>query len=396
MYIKRTVRGALDMENYSSIIVLDPKDSSREILKSYLEDLGFESRIKLFADYKEGLKEIKENKENLIVFVDITDCSEEYFRVIEEIKLFTSKIVITSSDYSTNSIVRAMRLGAKEFLPKPVIKEELQRIISIFLQHGDEQDDTASKIITIYSNKGGIGKTTIAVNLALELAKTTRDKVALLDLNLQLGDISTFLNLNPAFDVSYVIKNLIDKKDETLLKAFEKYKDTSMYILADPSYIEQSESITPQQITTLFKVLKKVFPYIVVDMSSNIDPNSLKILDLSDWIMFTTIVNIPAIRNSQRCLNLFKSRRYPSGKVKIIINRYMENDEIKIDDIETTLGEKIYWKIPNNYFSIMDSINKGVTVSEINSNSNIANSFRDLASKVSDDIVEMAITKYRI
>ena len=324
------------MENYSSIIVLDSKDSSREILKSYLEDLGFESRIKLFSDYKEGLNEIKENKENLIVFVDITNCSEEYFRVIEEIKLFTSKIVITSSDYSTNSIVRAMRLGAKEFLPKPVLKEELQRIISIFLQHGDEQDDTASKIITIYSNKGGIGKTTIAVNLALELAKTTRDKVALLDLNLQLGDISTFLNLNPAFDVSYVIKNLIDKKDETLLKAFEKYKDTSMYILADPSYIEQSESITPQQITTLFKVLKKVFPYIVVDMSSNIDPNSLKILDLSDWIMFTTIVNIPAIRNSQRCLNLFKSRRYPSGKVKIIINRYMENDEIKIDDIETT------------------------------------------------------------
>ncbi len=384
------------MEICSSIIVLDPKDNSREILKSYLEELGFSDKIKLFADYNEGIREIKENPENLIVFIDITDCSEESFAAIEEVKLFTSKIVITSSDYSTNSIVRAMRLGAKEFLPKPVLKEDLQRILSIFLQHGEEQEDTASKIITIYSNKGGIGKTTIAVNLALELAKTTKDKVALVDLNLQLGDISTFLNLNPAFDVSYVIKNLIDKRDETLLKAFEKYKNTSMYVLADPSYIEQSESITPQQITELFKTLKRVFPYIVVDMSSNIDPNSLKILDLSDWIMFTTIVNIPAIRNSQRCLNLFKSRRYPSDKVKIIINRYMENDEIKIEDIETTLGEKIYWKVPNNYFSIMDSINKGVTVSEINSNSNIANSFRDLASKVSDDIVEMAITKYRI
>ncbi len=384
------------MENCSTIIVLDPKDNSREILKSYLEELGFSDKIKLFADYNEGLREIKENPENIIVFIDITDCSEESFAAIEEVKLFTSKIVITSSDYSTNSIVRAMRLGAKEFLPKPVLREDLQRILSVFLQHGEEQDDTASKIITIYSNKGGIGKTTIAVNLALELAKTTKDKVALVDLNLQLGDISTFLNLNPAFDVSYVIKNLIDKRDETLLKAFEKYKDTSMYVLSDPSYIEQSESITPQQITELFKALKRVFPYIIVDMSSNIDPNSLKILDLSDWIMFTTIVNIPAIRNSQRCLNLFKSRRYPSDKVKIIINRYMENDEIKVEDIETTLGEKIYWKIPNNYFSIMDSINKGVTVSEINSSSNIANSFRDLASKVSDDIVEMAITKYRI
>ena len=384
------------MENCSTIIVLDPKDNSREILKSYLEELGFSDKIKLFADYNEGLREIKENPENIIVFIDITDCSEESFAAIEEVKLFTSKIVITSSDYSTNSIVRAMRLGAKEFLPKPVLREDLQRILSVFLQHGEEQEDTASKIITIYSNKGGIGKTTIAVNLALELAKTTKDKVALVDLNLQLGDISTFLNLNPAFDVSYVIKNLIDKRDETLLKAFEKYKDTSMYVLADPSYIEQSESITSQQITELFKALKRVFPYIIVDMSSNIDPNSLRILDLSDWIMFTTIVNIPAIRNSQRCLNLFKSRRYPSDKVKIIINRYMENDEIKVEDIETTLGEKIYWKIPNNYFSIMDSINKGVTVSEINSSSNIANSFRDLASKVSDDIVEMTITKYRI
>ena len=384
------------MENISSIIVLDHKKNSREIMKSYLEEFGFEDKIKLFDNYTEGLAEIKSGEGNIIVFIDITDCTDKTFSAIEEIKLFTSKIVITSADYSTNSIVKAMRLGAKEFLPKPVIKEDLQRIVSIFLQHEDEEDESASKIITVYSNKGGIGKTTIAVNLAAELAKTTKDKVALIDLNLQLGDISTFLNLNPAFDVSYVIKNLIEKKENTLLKAFEKYKQTTMFVLSDPNYIEQSESITPQQITNLFQALKRVFPYIIVDMSSNIDPNSLKILDLSDWILFTTIVNIPAIRNSQRCLNLFKSRRYPEDKVKIIINRFMENDEIKAEDIETTLGEKIYWKIPNNYFSIMEAINKGVTISEINPNSNIANSFRDFASKVSDDIVEMAITKYRI
>ncbi len=166
--------------------------------------------------------------------------------------------------------------------------------------------------------------------------------------------------------------------------------------MSDPNYIEQSESITPQQIECLFKTLQKSFPYIVVDMSSNIDPNSLKILDCSDLILFTTIVNIPAIRNAQRCLNLFKSRRYPSDKVKIIINRFMENDSITVEDIETTLGEKVYWKIPNNYFSIMESINKGLTVSEVNTNSNIANSFRNLASRISDDIVESSIIKYRI
>ena len=251
-----------------------------------------------------------------------------------------------------------------------------------------ENEVSQSKIITVYSNKGGIGKTTIAVNLAAELAKVTKDKVALVDLNLQLGDISTFLNLNPPFDVNYVIRRLIDKE--------EKYKDLSLYVLSDPSYIEQSESITTQQITTLFSALKKVFPYIVVDMSSNIDPISLKILDSSDWIMFTTIVNIPAIRNAQRCLNLFRSRKYPSNKVKIVINRYMENDEIKIEDIENTLGESVYWKIPNNYFTIMEAINKGVSISEVNAESNIGNSFRDFAAKVSDDIIEQSVVQYRV
>ena len=73
----------------------------------------------------------------------------------------------------------------------------------------------------------------------------------------------------------------------------------------------------------------------------------------------------------------------------------MENDEIKPEDIEITLADKIYWKIPNNYFSIMEAINKGVSAGEVNANSNIANSFRDLASKIADDIVEKAISKYR-
>ncbi len=377
-----------------TIIVLDSNENSREVIKSYLEELGYEDDVKEFSDYSAGITFVKSLEMPPIVFVDISD--ESLIKQIENLRLLTDKIAVTSTDYSTDTIVKAMRMGAREFLPKPVLKNDLKHVVEMFSKPESEREVSASKIITVYSNKGGIGKTTIATNLAAELAKATHDKVALVDLNLQLGDISTFLNLTPSFDVAYVIKNLINKKEGTLLNAFEKYKDSRLYVLSDPNYIEQSESITPQQIESLFKVLKKSFPYIVVDMSSNIDPNSLKILDCSDLILFTTIVNIPAIRNAQRCLNLFKSRHYPNDKVKIVINRFMENDEISSDDIETALSEKIYWKIPNNYFSIMESINKGLTVSEVNANSNITNSFRNLASKISDDIVEASIIKYRI
>ena len=87
------------------------------------------------------------------------------------------------------------------------------------------------------------------------------------------------------------------------------------------------------KVEKLLSVLKKTFSYIIIDLSSNIDEISLKILDKSDMILFTNIINLPAIRNCQRCINLFKSRKYNKDKVKIIINRYMENDDIKIEDI---------------------------------------------------------------
>lgn len=382
------------MQN-STVFVLDKNENSREIIKSFIENLDFVSEVKLYGDYNKGYEDIK-LAENPVVILDISEDFAGLDEIAGKLKLVTSKIIITSINYSTNTIIKALRLGAKEFLPKPVLREDLVRVLSMLASISPENEVSQSKIITVYSNKGGIGKTTIAVNLAAELAKVTKDKVALVDLNLQLGDISTFLNLNPPFDVNYVIRRLIDKEENILIKGFEKYKDLSLYVLSDPSYIEQSESITTQQITTLFSALKKVFPYIVVDMSSNIDPISLKILDSSDWIMFTTIVNIPAIRNAQRCLNLFRSRKYPSNKVKIVINRYMENDEIKIEDIENTLGECVYWKIPNNYFTIMEAINKGVSISEVNAESNIGNSFRDFAAKVSDDIIEQSVVQYRV
>lgn len=377
-----------------TISVIDKNANSLKIIKSFLEEFSFVGDVNVYTNYTEGLNSIK-NTKNDIVIADVSCCTEEESDIVNDIKLYTNKFIITSTDTSTDTIIRSLKAGAKDFLPKPVLKSDLEYTIKKLMQLPENNSVLPAKIITVYSNKGGIGKTTVAINLALELAKNTNEKVALIDLNLNLGDVATFLNINPVFDVSYVIKNLLNDKDKFLTQSFEKYKDTSMYVLADPSYIEQAESITVQQITKLFKALRKTFQYIIVDMSSNIDGNSLKILDESDWILFTTIVNIPAIRNAQRCLNLFSSRHYPEEKVKIVINRYMANDEISENDIETTLSKKIYWKIPNNYFTIMESINKGLTIAEINPKSNIVSSYKDFAEKIVDDIIEQNVLRYK-
>ena len=209
------------MENLSSVFILDKNEQSRNITKSFIEGLEFIENIEVFDNYQQGYEAIK-NSQNPIVIMDISEEFAELNEIADNIKLCTSKIIITSLDYSTNTIIKALRLGAKEFLPKPILKEDLIRVLTMLNSVSAENDSSQSKIISVYSNKGGIGKTTIAVNLAAELARVTKDKVALIDLNLQLGDISTFLNLNPPFDVNYVMRKLVDKSEDILIDRFKE------------------------------------------------------------------------------------------------------------------------------------------------------------------------------
>lgn len=384
------------MTNQISTVIIDTDAQSIELLNLYLIESPSIVVTNTFVDIIEGYNAVLESRPSIVI-VDISHKFELAMDIISKIsaKHKTCKIVVTSSSYSSDAIIKAMRAGAREFLPKPIIKEDLLTAIEKLSDSvgGAGSEHKKCRVITTFSNKGGIGKTSLATNLALELANMTQEKVALIDLNLQLGDITTFLDINPSFDISYVVQNL-SRIDETfLLSTLEKYKDTNLYVLADPPYLEQAEDITAEQISTLFEVLKQAFSYIVVDTSANFDGKTITALDNSDLILLITIVNLPAIRNCQRCLDLFERLGYEKERTKIVINRYMENDEIKVDDVEDVLGQKVYWKIPNNYFTIMSSINKGIPVAVVNSDSNVSHSYRELAAMLSDNIYKQDFGK---
>ena len=242
------------------------------------------------------------------------------------------------------------------------------------------------RIISVYSNKGGVGKTSIATNLALELAKITKENVALIDLNFQLGDVTTFLDLKPSFNISYMLQNLDKINEDFLLSTLEKYKDTSLYVLADPPFFKQVEGISLSDISRLFEILRDTFSYVVVDTSAGFDSKAVKALENSDMVLFVTIVNLPSLRNCQRCLEQFEKMGIESEKINIVVNRFMENDEISSEDVEEVLNKKISWKIPNNYFTMMSAINKGVPVSTVNPDSNVALSYKNLALNISDSL----------
>lgn len=373
-------------ENISTVI-LSLESRFKEVISLYLKEYGGFEVVSDFSDMSDLYNTLSALPKSLLI-VDMQDNSLAGFIANVASDCPNCKIVAVSENPTVDFIIKVMRAGAKEVISSPVIKTEffdvLKRISGQL--NGEFQKVNKCRMITVFSNKGGIGKTSVASNLALELAKTTKENVALIDLNFQLGDITTFMDLKPSFNISYMLKNLDKINKDFLLNTLEKYKNTSLYVLADPPYFKQADDISTKQVAKLFEILKESFSYIVVDTDASFDGKTITALDNSDLLFLVTCINLPALRNCQRCLDLFEKLGYSDEKVQIVVNRYMENDEIKAEDAESVLNKEIYWKIPNNYFTMMAAINKGVPVSEINQSSNVAVSYKELAIHVSDSI----------
>ena len=383
------------MQNISTIILSD-NYSTAEVLKLFISEIEGVILQDETNNFERILNHLSQTQNKSLFIVDISDRETEKLDLMLKVanNCPNCKILALSDNPSVDLIIKIMRAGAKEFVPLPVIKNELlESIKKILTQFKEPEKHSKCKIISVFSNKGGIGKTSLASNLAIELSKITKENVALIDLNFQMGDITTFLDLKPSFNISYMLENLEKINDTFLLSTLERYKNSSLYVLADPPYFKQADNIQPKHITKLFNILKETFSYIIVDAEASFEGKNIAALDNSDLILLVSVANLPALRNTQRCLELFEKLGYDKDKTKIIINRYMENDEIKEDDIEKLLSKDIYWKIPNNYFAIMSAINKGVPVSILNSTTNVAQSYKDLAQNISDNLYKQNIVK---
>lgn len=367
-----------------STIILS--NSEQRILKMYLEE---HKEFRLLAESFDSDKiyDAVNELSKALLFVDMDYMEQDYhFISFLRNKYQDLRIIAFTQSPSTGEMIKAMRAGASGLLSVPFIKDEvmslLDRVSDDLLNNHKEK--SKCRIITIFSNKGGIGKTSIASNLALELAKISKEDVALVDLNFQLGDVTTFWDLKPSFDLTYMVNNPDKINKEFLLNTLEKYKNTSLHILADPPFFKGADNISSKQIESLISSLKGAFSYVVIDTSAGFDNKTMVAIKNSDIILLVTVANLPALRNTQRCIELFNSEVSDRDAIQVVVNRYMENDEIGLEDIEKLLVQSVFEKIPNNYFTMMSAINKGVPVSEINNESNVAKAYRSLALKTAD------------
>jgi pilus assembly protein CpaE len=356
------------MERIKVVIADDSRDT-RENIKDLL---SFEKSIEVIGEAENGEEALFISREARpdIVLMDINMPVMDGIKATEEISMSVPEttVLIMSVQGEHEYLRKAMSAGAREFLVKPFSSDDLVRSIIKTYEieskrkertSADKKDETVkSKVITVFSTKGGVGKTTIASNLAVSLARETKKRVALVDLDLQFGDISIMLNLSVKNTISDLIKE-INQLDEDLIEDYLVTHFSGVKVLPAPLKPEYSEYITSSHVEKILNTLRESYHYIIVDTSASFHETVLTSLDMSDSILFVSTLDLPTIKNVKSGLDIMDSLHYSNDKIKIILNKASEQFGIKYKDFEHTLKHPIWAYVPEDSQTVITSANKG-------------------------------------
>ncbi|MGN0014710.1 MAG: AAA family ATPase [Candidatus Gastranaerophilaceae bacterium] len=371
------------MKKNLKTIIIEKDENSLEIITAYLKETGYDMLIEKAENLTEAEKLIDDNALNLFI-CDVSDKEEESIIAIENIEKEhpNCKFLITSYGLKTDYIVRFLRSSKKDFIDKPVAKKYFIDVVTEIVEKMTSEQDFSGhgKVISVFSNKGGLGKTTIAINLASRLGTINpSDKIAIVDMNMFLGDVTTFLDMNPPYDMNFIIDKIDD--NTKLSDIVSVYADSNIYVIADSPFREYNDNITKEAVLKLFNSLRKEFKYIIVDSSSAITGKTKNVFDISDLILLISEANLPVLNNCKRCLDFFE-RIGKQNKVELILNRYSDEDACEPSDIENVLQKEIFAKIPNDWNTVTDSVNRGLTIGECYPDTDIYYAYVELTEAV--------------
>lgn len=252
--------------------------------------------------------------------------------------------------------VRELPKSAKEFSDyiKSVYNNESTKIKSL----GEKQNlSWMSRVITVFGAKGGLGKTTMACNLAVKLAENNR-KVALLDLDLQFGDIHIFLDIDPKDTIAELVQESFAANIDSV-RSFMTVHPSGVHVLCAPKSPEYAEMISAEKVQTLLSLLRSYYDYVIIDTPPSFTEVVMTAIESSTTILFVTGLDISILKNSKLSLSLLNSLQQ-TDKIRLIINRAMDMSSITVNDVESILGFPIWAKIPSDYKVAVTALNRGI------------------------------------
>ena len=329
-------------------------------------------------------------KADLLIFQLSENAAADLQRALAVVQNGEANEVFLISDTADSQILmQAMRAGVKEFFTQPLnlveIKEALERFKERQSQGKALPESKRGSIISVFGSKGGVGTTTVSVNLAVSLSLGEPKKsVALLDMNTLFGEIPLFLEMAPKFHWGEITKN-IDRLDNTFLKNILTQHKSGVQVLPSPAYLNGHVRATPDIMSRLLGLMKRMFDFVIIDAGQSTDDTSIKMLEVSDMLMLVTILSLPCLANTNKLLRSLTELGYvPKDKINVVLNRYIKKGEISLGDAEAGIGKELFWVVPNDYDTSMSAINSGKPLLNIAPGAAITKSFIELAKSLND------------
>lgn len=363
------------------VMIVDDVAETRENIRKLLQ---FESDVEVVGVARTGKEAIDRAGELKpdVILMDINMPDMDGISATEAIrrKLSWAQIVILSVQGDPNYMRRAMLAGARDFLTKPPTIDEL---ISAVRRAGimalDERSKSVAaqpklpgsgplgggyaaangKIITIYSPKGGTGRTTLAANLAVTL-QNDETQVAVVDGNLQFGDVTIFFNVQSQNHIGVLAPRVSELDPNVVEDVMITHGDSKVKILAAPPKPGEAEDVSGDQFTKLLQYLKRMYAYIIVDTTSSLNEITLAALDISDLIVLITTQDIPSIANARLFLDLAPALGISKENILFVMNKYDKRINITPERIGESFKKEISSVIPLDSSSAIPAMNRGV------------------------------------
>src|SRR4051794_12609929 len=372
------------MADQIRVLIVDDIPETRDHLTKLL---GFETDIEVVGAAASGSEAISLAGQLTpdVVLMDINMPDMDGIAATERLssEVPTAAVVMMSVQGEADYLRRSMLAGAREFLVKPFSSDELTASIrQVYTRERDKLNRMSAmpvmaggggasapaaedgghdgQVIALFSPKGGVGRTTVAVNLAVAAATDLGKSVVLMDGSFQFGDVGVLLNLNPK---NKSIADLVPELEAGELESIDTFvinHSAGIRVLLAPPSPEMAELITPAGVKRVIEALRKDHDLVVVDCNSWFNETTLAILDAADTVLTMLSLEITSIKNMRLFLEVADQLGYEQNKIKLVLNRADSSLGIRVTDVESSIGRKVDHTIVSDGRSVVYALNRGV------------------------------------
>lgn len=378
-------------DNLLRLVIMNPPDKGQEALRSMFTQIPYVWLQAECTKY-EFLQEVIANQTTPHVVVVAIDADlEKACKAIERLaqEMPDVGILAISKRDDGQAILKALRAGAKEFLTMPFGVDTLSEVLRKLEKTGkpnfaptlgvNKKEKTL--VISFLGSRGGVGCTSLSVNIAATLAADPHNKVVLVDLDLTLGDADIALDLIADYTLSDLVEN-IDKLDMTFLNRSLSKHSTGLALLPHPLNVGDATTITEEHLKRIISLLAACHTHLVLDLSKSLRPTDICALAMSDYIFLVVQLEITSIRNSIRLLSTLDADGKLGPRVKLVLNRVGMVTDITREKAVELLGRPFFWEVPNDHKVMMESRNSGTPMVKSAPVSKIQHNFSDFADEI--------------